>query len=96
VALTDVERLDGKLMVGPLSNRRKTLGGKVFKSEGVISNRVLTQGFMRHLPYFFFIDDYSKTTWVYLLKDKSDVLSIFQMFHKFVRTQFNVSIKIFI
>jgi hypothetical protein len=31
---------------------------------------------------YFVIDDYSKTTWVYLLKDKSDVLSIFRCFRK--------------
>jgi hypothetical protein len=31
-----------------------------------------------------FIDDFSLTTWVYLLKDKSDVFSVSQMFHKMV------------
>jgi hypothetical protein len=41
-----------------------------------------------------FIDDFSRTTWVYLLKDKSDVFSVFQMFHKMIQTQFNTSIKI--
>jgi hypothetical protein len=41
-----------------------------------------------------FIDDFSRTTWVYLLKDKSDVFAVFQMFHKMVQTQFNTSIKI--
>jgi len=33
---------------------------------------------------FSFIDDFSRTIWVYLLKDKSDVFSMFQMFHKMV------------
>lgn len=41
-----------------------------------------------------FIDDYSRTTWVYLMKDKSDISLCFQIFHKMVRTQFNASIKI--
>jgi hypothetical protein len=41
-----------------------------------------------------FIDDFSRTTWVYLLKDKSDVFSVFQMFYKMVQTQFNATIKI--
>jgi hypothetical protein len=34
---------------------------------------------------YFVIDDYSKTTWVYLLKDKSDVLSIFRCFRKWFK-----------
>jgi transposase InsO family protein len=41
-----------------------------------------------------FIDDFSRTTWVYLLKDKSDMFSVFQMFYKMVHTQFNTTIKI--
>jgi hypothetical protein len=41
-----------------------------------------------------FIDDFSRTTWVYLLTDKSDVFSVFQKFHKMVQIQFNTSIKI--
>ena len=40
-----------------------------------------------------FIDDFSQTTWVYLLKEKSDEFTVFQMFHKMVQTQFNTSIK---
>jgi hypothetical protein len=35
-----------------------------------------------------FIDDFSRTTWVYLLKDKSDVFSVFQIFYEMVQTQF--------
>jgi hypothetical protein len=27
--------------------------------------------------FVFFIDDFSRTTWVYLLKDKNDVFSVF-------------------
>jgi len=41
-----------------------------------------------------FIDDFSQTTWVYWLKEKSDVFSVFQMFYKMVQTQFNTMIKI--
>jgi hypothetical protein len=41
-----------------------------------------------------FIDDFSRTTWVYLLKDKSEMFSVFEMFHKMVQTQFSTSIKI--
>ena len=40
--------------------------------------------FGRNKYYVSFIDDYSKFTWIYLLKYKSEVLSIFQEFQKFV------------
>jgi hypothetical protein len=43
-----------------------------------------------------FIDGFSRTTWVYLLKDKSNVFSVFHMFYKMVQTQFNAMIKIFL
>ena len=39
-----------------------------------------------------FIDDCTHTTWVYLLKSKSEVNSIFLIFHKFVCTQFGTKI----
>ncbi|KAK9062936.1 hypothetical protein SSX86_020126 [Deinandra increscens subsp. villosa] len=40
-----------------------------------------------------FIDDYSRATWVYLLKSRSEVSSIFREFHSYVQNQFNTSIK---
>ena len=36
-----------------------------------------------------FIDDYSKFTWIYLLKYKSELFSIFQEFQKLVERHFN-------
>jgi len=39
--------------------------------------------------YVSFIDDYSKFTWIYLLKLKSDVFSVFQDFQKLVERQFD-------
>jgi hypothetical protein len=48
-----------------------------------------------HQWFVYFIDDFSRTTCVYLLKDKSDVLFVFQMFHKVVQTQFNIKVKKF-
>lgn len=41
-----------------------------------------------------FIDDCSRVTWVYLMKDKSDVFSCFQTFHKMVLNQFDARVKI--
>jgi GAG-pre-integrase domain len=40
-----------------------------------------------------FIDDYSRTTWLYLMKNKSEVFSHFQTFLNLVETQFNKKIK---
>ena len=41
-----------------------------------------------------FIDDYSRCTWVFLMKTRSELFSIFQKFYAKVRTQFNTSIRI--
>ena len=43
--------------------------------------------------YISFVDAYSIYTWIYLLKQKSDALSEFKLFQKFVDTQFQVKIK---
>ena len=39
--------------------------------------------------YVSFIDDYSRYTWIYLLKHKSEVFSIFKNFQNFVERKFN-------
>lgn len=39
------------------------------------------------------VDDYTRGTWVYLLKDKSETGNILVTFHNMVRTQFNKKIK---
>src|SRR4051812_11335930 len=45
--------------------------------------------FWKKKNYVSFIDDFRKFTWIYLLKSKSEVLSIFQEFQKLVERQFN-------
>ncbi|PON50371.1 Ribonuclease H-like domain containing protein [Parasponia andersonii] len=40
-----------------------------------------------------FIDDCTRITWVYLLKQKSDVSSTFQNFFQIVKNQFGIDIK---
>ncbi|XP_075086222.1 uncharacterized protein LOC142168944 [Nicotiana tabacum] len=40
------------------------------------------------------VDDYSRMTWVFLLKQKSDVFLCLQHFFRFVKTQFNKTIKV--
>ena len=44
--------------------------------------------------YVTFIDDYCCYTWIYFLKSKSKVFSMFQKFYNMVSTQFQKSIKI--
>jgi hypothetical protein len=49
-----------------------------------------------HYKYFVtFIDDYSRFTWIYFLRSKSEVFSMFQKFLTYVETQFQESVKNF-
>ena len=41
-----------------------------------------------------FIDDHTRNTWIYLLKDKSEAENMFKTFYKMVETQFNSRIQI--
>ncbi|KAK2396270.1 putative mitochondrial protein [Trifolium repens] len=41
-----------------------------------------------------FIDDYSRFTWVYFLRSKSEAFTAFKFFHAYVQTQFSSKIKI--
>ncbi|XXG52924.1 hypothetical protein AAC387_Pa03g1120 [Persea americana] len=41
-----------------------------------------------------FVDDFTRMTWVYLLRLKSDVRAGYHLFHQMVLTQFGISIKI--
>ena len=46
-----------------------------------------------HKWFVTFIDNFSRTTWVYLLKEKK-MCHVFQIFNKMIRTQFGTEIKI--
>ena len=49
-----------------------------------------------HTKWFVtFIDDHTHLCWVYLLKEKYDVRSIFMNFHSMIQTQFQTKIQIF-
>ena len=48
--------------------------------------------FGRKKYYVSFIDDYSKFTWIYLLKKRSDVLQVFTNFQNLVERQLNSKI----
>ena len=48
-----------------------------------------------HYRYFVtFIDDFTRFTWVYFLRSKSEVFSVFKVFLTLVETQFFAKIKI--
>lgn len=42
-----------------------------------------------------FIDDYSRMTWLYLLKNRFEMLNVFISFYNKIKTQFSMPIKIF-
>ena len=41
-----------------------------------------------------FVDDYSRCTWLFLMKTRAKLFSIFQKFHIEVQTQFNIFIRV--
>ena len=41
-----------------------------------------------------FIDDHTRVTWVFLMKEKSEVGQIFQTFHKMIQNQFQTKIQV--
>jgi hypothetical protein len=45
--------------------------------------------------FVIFVDDYSRITYVYLMKERSELYAIFKSFYHEIKTQFDVSIRIF-
>ena len=48
-----------------------------------------------HRYYIIFIDDFSRHTWVYFMKNHSEALSIYKNFTTMIRTLVDTSIRIF-
>jgi transposase InsO family protein len=45
--------------------------------------------------FVIFVDDFSRYTWIYLMKNRSEVLTIYRDFAKVVQTQYSKAIKVF-
>ena len=75
----------------PLSNTRSLSPFSLIHSDiwgpSRISNISGAKGFVT------FIDDCTRMTWVYLLKQKSDVSRIFQIFFSMIKTHLGISIR---
>ena len=54
------------------------------------SNVVSTNGFSYYIS---FVDAFSKFTWIYFLKNKSETFTVFQQFKAMVELQFNTKLK---
>ena len=54
-----------------------------------------TKSYNDYRYFVIFIDDFSRATWLYLLKSKSEVFLCFQEFVSLIENQFNTKIKIF-
>ena len=52
-----------------------------------------TEGGSRY--FVIFVNDFSRYTWIYLLHHRSELVSIYQTFHKKIETQFNRTVKSF-
>lgn len=40
------------------------------------------------------VDDFSRFTWIYMIKQKSDFIEYFILFHAYVKTQFGKTIQV--
>ena len=54
-----------------------------------------TLGLLHHKWFILFVDDFTRYTWVYLLKSKTEIPSIITLFCEMVYNQFHKRIKIF-
>ncbi|KAM2944179.1 hypothetical protein COP2_027257 [Malus domestica] len=52
-----------------------------------------SESFDGYKYFIIFVDDYSRTTWLYLLKSKSEVMEVFKDFHNLVKNHFSSQIK---
>jgi len=44
--------------------------------------------------FLIFVDDFSRMTWLYLLKERSEVSGVIELFHNEIKTQYSTSIRV--
>ncbi|RVW72341.1 Retrovirus-related Pol polyprotein from transposon TNT 1-94 [Vitis vinifera] len=74
-----------------LNNRAKSLFELVHTD---IWGPCRTTSTLRFQYFVTFIDNYSRCTWLFLMKNRAKLFSIFQKFYAEIQTQFNVSIRV--
>ena len=42
--------------------------------------------------FVIFIDDFSRVTWVYLMRHRDDLFNLFRSFHQMIQTQYDYTI----
>ena len=75
------------------SSSRASSPFDLFHSDVWGSSPILTIGGSRY--FVIFIDDYSRFTWIYVLKNRSELFSVYSTFANMIYTQFSRTIKIF-
>ncbi|CAL8085207.1 unnamed protein product [Prunus armeniaca] len=78
--------------VFPLSDRKAAKPFDLVHSDVWDPSRITSNGFRWFVT---FIDDCTRLTWVFLLKNKHDVVSILPEFYTIVSTQFHARVKVF-
>ena len=73
-------------------NNRSSPAFELVHSDVWGSSRVPSSKGFRY--FLIFVDDFSRITWLYLLKEISEVSSVIKLFHDEIKTQFSTSIRV--
>ena len=52
------------------------------------------QNILRTIWFVSFVDDHTRLTWIFLMKEKSEVGTLFQHFNSMIQTQFETKIQV--
>ena len=87
--------LSGKLCLPFASRRESRVSSPFHLVHSDIWGPINTPSLLGFRYFVIFIDDYSKVTYLYLMKECSELYSIFKSFYMKIKTQFNASLRIF-
>ncbi|XP_078427688.1 DENN (AEX-3) domain-containing protein isoform X1 [Wolffia australiana] len=80
-----------KRTVFPVSNHRSSAAFECVHSD--VWGPCSTTGLFQHRWFILFVDDFTRHTWVYLLKSKSEVPSVVILFCEMIHTQFGRKVR---